>query len=178
MTGSEQPLAEPLDAFDERIVWELARNSRVTNKYLSEVLGIAQSTCLTRIRNLHKRGVLRSHHAHPDWGLLGLPLQAMVAVRLKAQARKEVSTYARRVIRLPNVLDVFQVGGSEDFLVHVACTSSHQLRRFIAEELSMDDAVASTQTNLVFEHLNGLEHMNETGSWVHMEVVPAYMRAK
>ncbi|VXB09208.1 hypothetical protein AERO9AM_10375 [Aeromicrobium sp. 9AM] len=42
----------------------------------------------------------------------------------------------------------------------------------------MDDAVASTQTNLVFEHLNGLEHMNETGSWVHMEVVPAYMRAK
>ncbi|WP_433678003.1 Lrp/AsnC family transcriptional regulator [Nocardia sp. CA-119907] len=174
MTGDAEH-AE-LDAIDERIVWELTRDARTSNRQLSEILGIAQSTCLMRIRNLHQRGVIKSYHAHPDWAALGLPLQAMVSVRLKAQARHEVSAYARRVIRLPAVLDVFHVGGTHDFLIHVACPSSAKLRDFVAHELAMDSSVDGIETNIVFDHLNGFENMNATGSWVHMEVIPKHLR--
>jgi len=154
-----------IDDIDERIVWELCRNARMSNKDLAERVGIAPSTCLARVRTLHETGVLGSYHAHPDWAALGLSVEAIVAVRLKAQARGEIKSYAQRVITLPNVLNVFFLGGADDFLIHVACSSTRQLRDFVAQELSMDNSVASTQTNIVFDHLNGLEHMEEQGSW-------------
>ncbi|MCU1524061.1 MAG: AsnC family transcriptional regulator [Microbacteriaceae bacterium] len=93
--------------------------------------------------------MLRSYHAHPDWAALGLPIQAIVAIRLKAQARGVIDTYARRVITLPNVLNVFFLGGADDFLIYVACASTAKLRDFVAQQLSMDNSVASTQTNIV-----------------------------
>ena len=154
-----------IDEIDERIVWELCREGRLPNKELAERVGIAPSTCLVRVRALHESGVLRSFHAQPDWASLGLPIEAIVAVRLKAQARAQVKSYAQRVITLPNVLNVFFLGGADDFLIHLACTSTGQLRDFVASELSMDNSVASTQTNIVFDHLIGVEHMQPGRSW-------------
>ncbi|MDO9397223.1 MAG: Lrp/AsnC family transcriptional regulator [Herbiconiux sp.] len=158
-------MSPSIDEIDERIVWELCREARLPNKELAERVGIAPSTCLMRVRALHREGVLRSFHAQPDWASLGLPIEAIVAVRLKAQARAEIKSYAQRVITLPNVLNVFFLGGADDFLIHVACTSTGQLRDFVATELSMDNSVASTQTNIVFDHLIGVANMAPGGAW-------------
>jgi DNA-binding Lrp family transcriptional regulator len=154
-----------IDEIDERIVWELCREGRLPNKELAERVGIAPSTCLMRVRALQASGALRSFHAQPDWASMGLPIEAIVAVRLKAQARAQIKTYAQRVITLPNVLNVFFLGGADDFLIHVACSSTGQLRDFVATELSLDTSVASTQTNIIFDHLIGVEHMDEGGTW-------------
>jgi len=54
------------------------------------------------------------------------------------------------------------VGGEVDFLIHVACTSTTQLRDFVASHLSMDPVVASTETQIVFDHLIGAEHQQGT----------------
>ena len=54
---------------------------------------------------------------------------------------------------MPVVLDVSFLAGDKDFLVHIACTSTEQLRDFVADELSGDPSVATTQTNIVFERL-------------------------
>jgi DNA-binding Lrp family transcriptional regulator len=154
-----------LDQIDEKLVWELTRDARLSNKELAERVGLAPSTCLMRVRALQESGVIRSFHAHPDWAALGLSVEAIVAVRLRAQARGEIDTYAQRVITLPNVLNVFFLGGADDFFIHVACSSTAQLREFVAQQLSMDTSVASTQTNIVFEHLNGLEYMGSGAGW-------------
>ncbi len=157
--------AGEFDEVDDRIVWELTRNARLSNKDLADRIGLAPSTCLMRVRSLEQRNVLHSYHAHPNWAALGLAVEAIVAVRLRAQARGDIDTYAKRVITLPNVLDVFFLGGADDFLIHVACTTTSQLRDFVAQELSMDTSVASTQTNIVFDHLSGLEHMRASSGW-------------
>lgn len=154
-----------LDETDERIVWELTRNARLSNKDLAERVGVAPSTCLVRVRALQDAGVIRSFHAHPDWAALGLSVEAIVAVRLRAQARGQIQTYAQRVIALPNVINVFFLGGADDFFIHVACSSTAQLRDFVAQQLSMDTSVASTQTNIVFDHLSGIEHMGPGTGW-------------
>ncbi len=154
-----------LDGIDEHIVWELTRNARLTNKELADRVGVAPSTCLVRVRALQDAGVIRSFHAHPDWAALGLSVEAIVAVRLRAQARGEIETFAQRVIQLPNVINVFFLGGADDFFIHVACSSTAQLRDFVAQQLSMDTSVAMTQTNIVFDHLSGIEHMGPGAGW-------------
>lgn len=153
-----EPQNPRLDALDERILWELSRDADTTNAALAERLHVSPSTTLVRVRALREAGVLRTAHAGVDYSAVGLPLQAIVAVRLRVQARAAIKTWADKVIRLPNVLNVFFLGGQVDFLVHVAMTSPEQLRDFVTSELSTDPSVASTETQIVFDWLRGNEH--------------------
>ncbi len=154
-----------LDRLDERIVWELGRNADVTNAALAERLHVAPSTTLARVKALRAAGVLGPSHADVDYAAVGLPLQAIVAVRLRAQARPAIRTYAEKVIREPNVLNIYFLGGQTDFLIHVATTSPEQLRDFVAKRLSMDPAVASTETQIVFDWLRSAGRPSGAGGF-------------
>lgn len=147
-----------LDPLDEKILWELVKDARLSNAALAAKLHVAPSTTHARVKALKDAGLIRSSHVELDLEALGLTVQGLVSVRLRAQSRPEIRTYARKVIQLPNVLSVYFMGGSVDFLIHVACTSTSQLRDFVAHHLSMDPAVASTETQIVFDHLIGAEH--------------------
>jgi len=156
--GTQNPTNLRLDSLDEKILWELVKDARLSNAALAAKLHVSPSTTHARVRALWDAGVIRSSHIEVDFEALGLTVQSLVSVSLRAQARPQVKNYARKVAQLPNVISVFFVGGSVDFLIHVACTSTTQLRDFVAENLSMDPAVASTETQILFEHLIGAEH--------------------
>jgi DNA-binding Lrp family transcriptional regulator len=143
---------EPLDETDRRIVAELARDARLPNNVLAERVGVAPSTCLGRVRALRERGVIRGYHADVDPAALGRSLQAMIAVRLQSSARGHIRTFAADVARLDEVLDVYFLGGKDDFLMHVAAASSEDLRDLV-ENLSDNPDVAYTETSLIFEHV-------------------------
>jgi DNA-binding Lrp family transcriptional regulator len=142
----------PLDAVDRAILHELAADARLPNNALAERVGVAPSTCLTRVRALRESGVIRGFHADIEPRALGRDLQAMIAVRLAAHARGSMGPFVTRIGRLPEVLDIYFVAGVNDYLLHVAVGSTADLRDFVAEHLNRDPDVASTETNLIFEH--------------------------
>ena len=141
-----------LDHTDRTILRFLADDARVSNKDLADRVGIAQSTCLARVRALRESGVIRGYHADIDPRALGHDLQAMIAIRLQPDARRAMADFTSALIRRPEVLEVYFVAGANDFLVHVATSSTDELRRFVGEQLNRDPAVAGTETNLIFEH--------------------------
>jgi DNA-binding Lrp family transcriptional regulator len=148
-----------LDEVDARIVTELSADARLPNNALAERAGIAASTCLARVRSLRDRGVIRGYYADVDPAALGRPLQAMISVRLQSGARGHLSGFAEKMAALPEVLNVFFLGGADDFLVHIATEGSQTLRDFVVVHLSSDPDVALTETNLIFDHLRaGLTH--------------------
>lgn len=154
--GSASPppnAVRSLDAVDEKIVRILERDARLPNNAIARAVGIAPSTCLTRMRSLQDRGVLRGYHADLDPSALGRHLQAMIAVRLQPQARRHLRQFGQHVAQLPEVLNVFFLAGADDFLVHIAATSSDEIRNFVVLHLSGNSDVAGTETNLIFEHL-------------------------
>src|SRR5438034_4932063 len=149
----------PIDEVDERILSELVADARLPNNALAERVGIAPSTCLSRVRALRHAGVIRGYHADVDPAALGRPIQAMIAVRLQAHARGHIPDFMNKIAGLPEVLNVFFLGGADDFHVHVAATSTDDLREFVVVNLSGDPDVALTETNLIFEHIRaGLLH--------------------
>jgi DNA-binding Lrp family transcriptional regulator len=148
-----------LDVVDERILRALADDARLPNNALAAMVGIAPSTCLGRMRSLRERGAIRGYHADIDPAALGRPLQAMVAVRLQSHARGHIPGFMTKIARLPEVINVFFLGGANDFLVHIAATSTENLRDFVVVNLSGNPDVALTETNLIFEHIRaGLTH--------------------
>ena len=144
-----------LDAVDRRIVDELSADARIPNNALAERVGVAPSTCLGRVRALRESGVIRGYHADVDPAALGRPVQAMIAVRLQSGARGHLSGFIDKMAVLPEVLNVFFLGGADDFLVHIAATGTESLRDFVVGNLSSDPDVALTETNLIFDHVRG-----------------------
>lgn len=144
-----------LDETDVAILRALAEDGRLPNNALAANVGIAASTCLGRVRSLRERGVIRGFHADVDPTALGLPLQALIAVQLRAHTRKQIDDFRRDAPGLPGVLSVFHVAGRNDYLLHVAAQSPDALRDFVVEHLSSHPAVAHAETSLVFEHLPG-----------------------
>jgi len=158
MTKHSSPVRS-LDAIDEKIVWELRREARISNNDLAARVNVSPSTALTRLRALRESGVITSMHAQYDMTALGLDLHAIVFIRLKPGAQGSSRDYAERAVKFINVVNVFLMGGSYDLLVHVACTSSGQLQELTAR-IAADTVVASAQAHIVFEHLIAAQHMD------------------
>ena len=143
-----------LDSTDLEILKELSANARISNAELAAKLGIAPSTCLGRVRSLVQQKVIRSFSAEISPSALGLELQAVISVTLRAGARANLAAFMQSMREHPQVIQVFFLGGAEDFLVHVAVRNSNEIREFVLEQLSNNASVANTRTNIVFEHFH------------------------
>jgi DNA-binding Lrp family transcriptional regulator len=144
----------PLDDLDLALVRELSADARITNAALAERVGVAASTCLTRVRGLLDRGVLRGFYADVDLPATGLGLRAVVAVSLQSSSRGALPDFARSVGGLPGVQHVYFLGGADDFLIDLAVEDTTALRTFVVQ-LSERPEVASTQTSIVFDFVRG-----------------------
>lgn len=142
-----------LDDIDARLVERLIENGRATNAELGAAADVAPSTAHARVRSLAERGVLSGFHASVDESAIGNALQVMIGVTLRPGSRQEsITEFATEVRRLPQVVQLFFVGGTDDFLVHIAVPDSAELRRFVVEHLSGHHSVASTRTSVIFEY--------------------------
>lgn len=144
-----------LDDIDRAILAELRGDGRLANNALAKRVGIAPSTCLSRVRRLQQLGAIRGVHADVDPAWLGRPIETMIAIRLRPDARAAIETFSAALAALPSVIDVYFVSGAFDFLVHVASEDTDALRDLIVNGLSSKPVVASTETYLIFEHLRG-----------------------
>lgn len=144
-----------LDEVDERIVAALRGQGRMPNNALADKVGVAASTCLTRVRSLVERGVISGFHAEVDPAWIGRPIQAMIAVRLRGDARSAINEFSERLAAMTEVLNVYFLAGADDFLVQVAARDPDDLRAFVVDHLSSAPEVARTETNLIFEHKRG-----------------------
>ncbi len=151
--GSATPAV--LDDVDRRILRALRDDGRATNAALADLVGIAPSTCLLRVRELRRRGVLRGVYADVDLARVGRPLQAIIAVRMRAHIREQVELFRAQLPTIDGVIAMFHLSGKDDWLVHVAVPDADALRDFVVEHLTGHPAVSHTETNLVFEHLPG-----------------------
>jgi DNA-binding Lrp family transcriptional regulator len=147
-------LQADLDEIDHELLRLLTQNARMTNADLAAAAGIAQSTCITRVRSLVSRGVISGFTANVDPAAVGLSSQVLISVTLRAGARSHLANFMKEMRNLPEVIQVFFLGGSEDFIVHLAVRDNDHVREFVLENLSSNATVASTRTNMVFEHFH------------------------
>ena len=144
--------SDELDRIDFAILAVLQKNARIANNRLAEMVEVAPSTCLERVRRLARLGVLRGFHADVAPGSLGVGLEAMIAVRLRLHSRELVDSFRAYVVELPEVRSVFHVTGGDDFLVHVAVRDSDHLRDLALDSFTTRPEVDHIQTRLIFEY--------------------------
>jgi DNA-binding Lrp family transcriptional regulator len=148
----------PLDALDLAILGVLRDDARISNADLAAAVDVAPSTAHARMRSLRDRGVITEFLTSIDQRRLGLGLQALIGVTLRGGARQaNITDFAESVRDLPGVLQVFFLGGTDDFMIHIAVADTAALRSFVVDHLSSRPGVAATRTSVVFDyHRNGV----------------------
>lgn len=142
----------PLDVIQQRLLDALQRNARITNRRLADLVGLAPSSTLQRIRDLEQRGVITGYHAEVDLEALNRSVQAMVFVRLSPADGPTVERFFETVSAMPETIAVSLISGAEDAVVHVAVPDVQSLRSTVLEKISTLECVSNERTSLVFDH--------------------------
>jgi DNA-binding Lrp family transcriptional regulator len=142
-----------LDELDSALLMALQADGRRTNRDLADLLGVAPSTALERVRSLRGRGVITGTHATVDLAVLGRPIRAMITVRVRPQNRQTIHGFRDYAAALPETLDVFITTGFEDVLMHVGLPSTAALQDFVLDRLTTRKEIADIRTSVVFEHV-------------------------
>ena len=144
-----------MDDLDRAIVRTLSANARTSGAALAAATGVAESTVSLRLKRLHASGVVRGFRADIDLSALGMTVQALISIRLVSIVREDVERFRQEAPFWPGVLGLFHMAGVDDFLLHVAARDAAELRDFVLEHLAGHEAVAHTETNLIFDHAPG-----------------------
>lgn len=146
------PPAVRIDRTDLALLTHLANDARISNRALAEAVGLAPSSCLERVRRLVQRGVIRGTSVDIDPAALGRGLQAMIAVRLRTHSRAAVDRFHKHVQSLDETMAVYHIGGTDDFLVHVAVPESAALRDVVLDKFTTRPEVVHVETSIIFDH--------------------------
>ena len=141
--------ASRLDEIDRKILAELQADGRMTNVELAKRVGISAPPCLRRVRTLEESGFIRGYHADVDPRELGFEVQVYAMVGLVSQAEADLSAFEDRCRAWPLVRECHMLNGEVDFILKCVAPDLSTFQRFLTEELTAADNVASVKTSLV-----------------------------
>lgn len=141
-----------LDRTDHQILRHLQNDARIGNKELASRVHLAPSSCHRRVQRLVDAGVVRAFHAIVDPAAVGLKLQVLVSVQLAQHGDQGITSFRDLLLAIPEVLELFQVGGSQDLILRVAVRDTEHLREVVLDRIAARPEVRHLETSLIFEH--------------------------
>ncbi len=141
-----------MDELDSAILRELQANARLTNRELASRLGLAPSSCLVRTRALREQGILTGFHADIDLAKIGRSVQALIAFTIRPLSRDVIRGFETFALQQPEILAVFVLGGSDDFLAHVATPTIADMHALLVDRFSQRKEVIGFRTSIIYDH--------------------------
>lgn len=142
-------LGAKLDEIDRMILAELQADGRMTNVELAKRVGISAPPCLRRVRTLEEHGLIQGYHADVNARELGFEVQVFAMVGLVSQAEADLSAFEKRCQGWPLVRECHMLNGEVDFILKCVAPDLRSFQRFLTEELTSAENVASVKTSLV-----------------------------
>ncbi|HKY90857.1 MAG TPA: Lrp/AsnC family transcriptional regulator [Nevskiaceae bacterium] len=108
-----------LDRTHLRILEALQADGRLSNVELAEKVGMSESPCFRRVKQLEGSGVISGYTAKLDQRKLGLPVTTFVLVSMDKQDEKRREEFVRRVQAEPHIIECHAMTGAYDFLLKI-----------------------------------------------------------
>lgn len=140
-----------LDELDRRILAELQQNARLSNRELSERVGLSPAPCWRRVKRLEESGVVVRYATLLDAEAVGLPVTAYLHVALDDHHPQTVKRFDELIQRLPEVLECYSMSGQTDYLLKVVAPGMSEYEAFLSKNLLPVAAVRSVNTSFVLK---------------------------
>ena len=119
-----------LDAINQRILQELARDGRISNLVLAERAGLSPSACLRRVQEMERAGIITGYRAVLDRAKLGAGFSAYVAVGLSDHTKHSQEAFEKAISRATEVRECHNVTGAVEYLLRVEVADLAAYKRF------------------------------------------------
>lgn len=110
---------EKVDEIDLRILSCLQSDGAISQRDLADRVGLSQNACWRRLQKLNASGLVCGTRTTIDLAALGLDLTVFVMIRTRHHSKEWADDFRKHVIRLPEVIDFYRIGGDWDYLVKV-----------------------------------------------------------
>ena len=139
-----------MDSKDREIIKALQRNGRLTNQDLAAQVKLSPSPCLRRTRALEEKGVIKGYTAIVDERAYGLPVTALVRIRLSSHTGDVVKLFEKKVHETEQILDCYVITGSEDYLLRVLVEDLKSYEEFVRHKLHNIPGIASIDSSFAY----------------------------
>lgn len=151
-----------LDAFDQKILFELERDGMMTAATLAERVGLSPSACHRRVKALEALGVIEGYAAILSETALGRSATVFVAVTLENQKQETMAAFERAVAKCREVQDCHLMTGESDYLLRIVIADDDRYERVHQDTLSRLPGVRRLVSNFtirtVFRRAASIAH--------------------
>ncbi len=132
-------------SLNERILSELARDSRQSFRSLAKTLAVSPASVFSHVRQMEASGIIRGYGVDLNYPALGYDLSAIIHVTIRKGALLSVQ---REIAKIPEVMSVYDVTGDADSMVLVRVKHRSDLSRIVKKILKLDH-VERSNTSVV-----------------------------
>ena len=142
-----------LDAFDRKIVAELAGDARLTAVELANRVGLSPSACTRRLQALESAEVIHGYRAMIDAASVGLGIDIFVEISLDRQNDDALRAFETGLAACPNVLSCHLMSGTSDYLIHMVARDLPDFERLHANTLGHLPGVARIESKFALREV-------------------------
>ncbi|WP_106401758.1 Lrp/AsnC family transcriptional regulator [Actinocorallia populi] len=142
-----------LDAVDREILFQLARDGRMSNVELARRVGLTPPPCLRRVKRLEDAGVITGYRAQISPEALGRPLEVVISVEIAVNDLKTVEDFEARVTALEEVLEFRRMFGRPDYYIRVAVADQVAYEEFLSRQIMLLPAVSRVDSHLTMKRI-------------------------
>ena len=146
-------MADTLDEIDLQILKTLQKNAKLTTKELAEAVHLTPTPVFERQKRLERQGYILRYTAVLDPEKMGQGLLVFCKVKLQQINHEIAEAFTRRIQRIPEVTECYNISGSHDYLLKVRTRDMKQYQEFILNKLGNLENVGAIESIFVMSEV-------------------------
>ena len=143
------------DATDKKLLELLQKDSKQTNKELSNKLGLSVTAVYERIKKLEKEGFIDRYIAIVNKQKVERDFVVFCHIKLIQHSQEFVVSFEKEVKGISEVLECYHLSGDYDYLLKVLVKDMAAFREFMVNKLTRINHIGSTHSMFV---INEVKH--------------------
>jgi len=142
-----------MDAQDrQKLLAAIEKNAKLTAKELAADLELDEKAVADEIETLEKNKVICGYHALVDWNKTdNSKVSAVIEVSISPQQGNGYEKIAEKIYSYPEVVSMYLMSGSYDFLVTLHNATMKEIATFVASKIAIIDGVRSAATHFILQ---------------------------
>jgi Lrp/AsnC family leucine-responsive transcriptional regulator len=149
-TGNGEEL---FDKIDMAILRVLLHDSRKTLQEIGVEVGLAATSCWSRIKKLEASGVIKRYTVDVDAAKLGYQDSVIVQLTLESHSDETLYEFGRVLASIPEIQEAYLVSGDYDYYIRIAVRDTRDYERLLRERLYKIPGIRHSQSHFVLRVL-------------------------
>ncbi len=154
----EKVMVEKLDDIDREILKILQKDAKTVAKSIAEQLGLTKTPVYERIKRLEQDGFIKNYVAILNKDKIEESITVFSFVSLEAQKGAMMDDFFEQVMKYPEVVECFVVGGEFDFLLKVVVKNLDAYYNFAKFKIASLPSIGGVKSAFVLNEVKNDTH--------------------